>query len=66
MTEYTNGILLVEQVPDGVVLVAEAALYHDPPTLVPPELHVRAVATHKVTCLELRGDTYGHTGIKHR
>ena len=66
MTEYTNGILLVEQVPDGVDLGAQPIIYNDPLTLVPPELHVRAVATHKVTCLELRGDTYGHTGIKHR
>jgi hypothetical protein len=48
-----NGVLLVEQVPDGVVLVAEAALYHDPHTLVPPYLHVRAVSTHQVSCLEL-------------
>ncbi len=33
-----DGVLLVEQVPDDVVIVAETALQHHPPALVSPRI----------------------------
>ena len=34
-----DGVLLVEEVPDDVVVVAEAALQHHPAALVAPNTH---------------------------
>jgi hypothetical protein len=43
-----DGVLLVEQVPDDVVIVAETALQHHPPALVSPRIPSKLTTLKKV------------------
>ena len=48
-----DGVVLIQEFSDQIIISAETALYHHPPTVVTPQLNIEVLTTEKVSLLEL-------------